>query len=86
MTSRPLRSTEGDQPQVNMKGPFAITQVNESIAREQQGLGPFVHKKRKAKRQAAEAEIAAEGGEPARHFKLLSLSECRDRRPVCKWS
>jgi hypothetical protein len=69
-----------------MKGPFAITQVNESIAREQQGLGPFVHKKRKAKRQAEEAEVAAEGGEPARHFKLLSLSECRNTRSVCEGS
>lgn len=58
--------------QANLKGPFAITQVNESIAREQHGLGPFVSKKGKK----ADSVVYEAGAEPQRHFRLLSLSEC----------
>ena len=57
-----------------MKGPYAMTQVNESIQREQQGWGPFASKKKRA----IKAEPVVEAtGEPQRHFKLLSLSECQ---------
>lgn len=60
-----------DGAQANLKGPFAITQVNESIAREQHGLGPFVSKKGKK----ADSVVYESGAEPQRHFRLLSLSE-----------
>lgn len=75
----PAKASAGrtsEAPQVNMKGPFAMTQVNESIQREQQGLGPFVHKDKKKSKKGSAGEIVFEGGgEPVRHFKLLSLSE-----------
>lgn len=64
-----VRSAEAGE--ANMKGPYAMTQVNESIQREQQGWGPFVGRKKKA----AVVEPIVEAGEPQRHFKLLSLSK-----------
>jgi len=72
ITSAPVKaSRSAEAGEVNMKGPFAMTQVNESIQREQQGWGPFVGRKKKA----AVVEPAVEAGEPQRHFKLLSLSK-----------
>lgn len=65
----------GHSQQANLKGPFAITQVNESIQREQQGLGPFVSKKAKK----PESVAYNHGDEPQRHFRLLSLSSCTPR-------
>ena len=74
ITPAPLKAQPVDDgAQANLKGPFAITQVNESIAREQHGLGPFVSKKSKK----AASVVHEGGGEPQRHFRLLSLSECR---------
>lgn len=60
----------GQTAQANLKGPFAITQVNESIQREQHGLGPFVSKKGKK----PDSVVYEQGAEPQRHFRLLSLS------------
>jgi hypothetical protein len=72
ITPAPVKaSRSAEVGETNMKGPFAMTQVNESIQREQQGWGPFANRKKKA----AKAEPVVEAGEPQRHFKLLSLSE-----------
>jgi hypothetical protein len=72
ITPAPVKaSRSAEAGEVNMKGPFAMTQVNESIQREQQGWGPFVGRKKKA----AVIEPVVEAGEPQRHFKLLSLSK-----------
>lgn len=57
--------------QDNLKGPYAITQVNESIQREQHGLGPFVSKKG----HKGDEVVYDHGAEPQRHFRLLSLSK-----------
>lgn len=65
-------SRSAEVTEANMKGPYAMTQVNESIQREQQGWGPFANRK---KNKEARAEPIVEAGEPQRHFKLLSLSE-----------
>lgn len=73
ITPAPPKVSEVDNgAQANLKGPYAITQVNESIAREQHGLGPFVSKKGKK----ADSVVYEPGAEPQRHFRLLSLSEC----------
>jgi hypothetical protein len=76
--SRPAE-TGPEVGEANMKGPFAMTQVNESVQREQREWGPFGQRK-KNKKAKVEAEGSApaivEGaGEPVRHFKLLSLSK-----------
>ena len=78
---KPSRATDtGPGPdEANMKGPFAMTQVNESVQREQKEWGPF-GQRRKNKRAKVEAEgsapaVVESAGEPVRHFKLLSLSK-----------
>lgn len=73
ITPAPLKVEEtasSQSPQDNLKGPFAITQVNESIQREQHGLGPFVSRKGLK----GDEVVHHHGGEPQRHFRLLSLS------------
>jgi choline transport protein len=58
-----------------MKGPYAMTVVNESVQREQQGWGPFARKDRRSKKGDAGEIVQESAGEPQRHFKLLSLSK-----------
>jgi hypothetical protein len=74
----PVRSRLGrsaEEPEANMKGPYAMTVVNESVQREQQGWGPFARKDRRSKKGDAGEIVQESAGEPQRHFKLLSLSK-----------
>lgn len=77
ITPAPPKPTGDESPQnETAKGPYAMTQVNETIQREQQGLGPFVSKKGRKSEDTVGAH--GHGGEPKRHFRLLSLSESPD--------